>query len=363
MIMNDSLILVINPGSTTSKVALFRGFKDGVEEKITSTIEHGSEELEGFEKVADQKNMRLEYIRQFMAKADVGLTSLDAVVGRGGLLKPITGGTYRVNEKMLSHLKQGFQGEHASNLGGLLAHSLAREAKAESFIVDPVVVDEMVPAAKISGSPEFERKSIFHALNQKAVARRYAGEKDVSYHDLTVIVAHMGGGISVGLHHEGEVIDVNNALAGEGPFSPNRAGTLPTLDLAMHCLEENPDPVKMKNKLVKKSGVVSYLGTNDMKEVEKRAENGDEEAELIFRAMAYQVAKEIGSLYPPSPDEPEAILLTGGIAHSDRFTGLVREKVEYIAPVRVYPGEEEMKALAQGANRVLKGEEEAKTYE
>jgi len=362
MRMQKNRILVINPGSTSTKIALFRGDEDGVEDVFTRTIEHQQQELEKFETVTDQSDLRLNYITEFMESTDVELSSLAAVVGRGGLLKPITGGTYRVNDKMLEDLEKGLQGEHASNLGGLLAYSLARKAEAESFIVDPVVVDEMEPVAKISGLPELERRSIFHALNQKAVARKYAQSQNKSYDEITVIVVHLGGGISVGLHHEGSVIDVNNALSGEGPFSPNRAGTLPALDLAMYCYEDDVDYSQLKRKLLKEGGVAGYLGTNDMREVEKRAEE-DDEARLVFRAMTYQVAKEIGSLAPAAPERPEAVLLTGGIAHSEQFVDSVSDRVEFIAPVHTYPGEEELAALASGANRVLKGQEEAKIYE
>ncbi len=361
--MSENRILVLNPGSTSTKIALFSGDETGVEEEFNQTIEHQQKELEQFDKVTDQQELRLEYITDFIQETDFELSSLSAVVGRGGLLKPITGGTYSVNKKMREDLKEGLQGEHASNLGGLLAYSLARKADAEAYIVDPVVVDEMEPVAKISGRPELERRSIFHALNQKAVARKFAAQQDSDYEDLTVIVTHLGGGISVGLHHEGKVIDVNNALCGEGPFSPNRAGTLPTLDLAMYCYEEDMTESNMKKKLLKQGGVVGYLGTNDMKEVEEKVENGDERAQLVFKAMAYQVAKEIGSLAPAAPAEIEGILLTGGIAYSDKFVKMVKERVEFIAPVEVFPGEEEMTALAAGANRVLTGQEKAKTYE
>lgn len=361
--MSDNRILVLNPGSTSTKIALFTGDETGVGEIFTRTIEHQQEELEKYDKVTDQQELRLSYITSFIEEADLELSSLSAVVGRGGLLKPITGGTYTVNAKMRRDLEKGLQGEHASNLGGLLAHALAEKADAEAYIVDPVVVDEMRTVAKISGKPELERRSIFHALNQKAVARKFADQLDCGYENLTVIVTHLGGGISVGLHHEGKVIDVNNALCGEGPFSPNRAGTLPTLDLAMYCYEDEMTESSMKKQLLKQGGVVGYLGTNDMKEVEERAAEGDEKAQLVFKAMAYQVAKEIGSLAPAAPAEIDGILLTGGIAYSDKFVQMVTDRVEFIAPVKVFPGEEEMSALAAGANRVLTGQEKAKIYE
>lgn len=329
---------------------------------MTSNIEHSQAELAGFEKITDQLDLRVKYIREFLKENNVEINDLDAIVGRGGLLKPIPGGTYQVNDKMLKDLKAGLQGEHASNLGGLIADTLAAEAGAKAFIVDPVVVDELDDLARLSGHPFFERKSIFHALNQKAVARNYASEIGEKYEDITVIIAHLGGGISVGLHHEGKVIDVNNALAGEGPYSPNRSGGLPTLDLANYCFEPDSDYNDVKKKLLGNGGVVAYLNTNDMREVEEKAEAGDEEADLIYSGMAYQVAKEIGSLGPVVRGKVDAILLTGGIAYSDYFVNQVEDQVGFLALVKVYPGEEEMSALAAGAHRVLTGQEDAKTY-
>lgn len=357
--MSENNILVINPGSTSSKLALYQG----QQEVMASNIEHSKEELSGFEKITDQLNLRVKYIREFLNENDVKINDLDAVVGRGGLLKPIPGGTYQVNDKMLEDLKAGLQGEHASNLGGLIADSLATEADAQAFIVDPVVVDELDDLARLSGHPLFERKSIFHALNQKAVARNYASETGKKYEEITVIVAHLGGGISVGLHYQGKVIDVNNALAGEGPYSPNRSGGLPTLDLANYCYEPDNDYNDVKKKLLGNGGVVAYLNTNDMRDVEEKAEAGDQEADLIYSGMAYQVAKEIGSLGPVVKGKVDAILLTGGIAYSDYFVDQVKDQVGYLAPIKVYPGEEEMSALAAGAERVLTGQEEAKIYQ
>ncbi|MFW6301830.1 MAG: butyrate kinase, partial [Bacillota bacterium] len=333
------------------------------QEVMASNIEHSKEELSGFEKITDQLDLRVKYIREFLKENEIDIQDLDAVVGRGGLLKPIPGGTYQVNDKMLEDLKAGLQGEHASNLGGLIADTLAAEADAKAFIVDPVVVDELDELARLSGHPLFERKSIFHALNQKAVARNYASEIGRAYDEITVIVAHLGGGISVGLHSGGKVIDVNNALAGEGPYSPNRSGGLPTLDLANYCYKPDSDYKDVKKKLLGDGGVVAYLNTNDMREVEEKAEAGDQEADLIYSGMAYQVAKEIGSLGPVVNGKVDAILLTGGIAYSDYFVNQVKDQVGYLAPVKVYPGEEEMSALAAGAQRVLTGQEEAKNYQ
>jgi len=356
--MSELNILVINPGSTSTKLALYRG----LEEHFTSTINHEQQELEKFAAISDQLDFRLELIEDFLEEQNFAPGKLAAVVGRGGLLKPISGGTYEVNDRMLADLKEGLQGEHASNLGGQLAHSLAEKAEARAFIVDPVVVDELTPLARLSGHPDLPRHSIFHALNQKAVARRYARENGRDYQEVEVIVAHLGGGISCGLHREGRVVDVNNALSGEGPYSPNRSGGLPTLDLAELCLSGKYSAGEMKEKLLKSGGVAGYLGTNNMIEVEEKARAGDEEYDRIFRGMAYQVSKEIGSLAAVSGENLEAIILTGGIAHSRYFVRLVRKRVEFLAPVKIYPGEEEMQALAAGAYRVLTGQEEAREY-
>ncbi|MGM0410020.1 MAG: butyrate kinase [Bacillota bacterium] len=354
----SEMILAINPGSTSTKLALY----DGLEEIFVENISHDAEELKEFDKITDQLDLRLSYIFDFLEKRDMDLDNLSAVVGRGGLLKPIPGGTYKVNEKMIKHLKEGYLGEHASNLGGLLAKSIADKVNLPSYIVDPVVVDELQEVARLSGLPEIERASIFHALNQKAVARKYARENNLNYEEINVIVAHLGGGISVGIHKEGKVVDVNNALSGEGPFSPNRSGGLPTYDLFEMCYDDQYSYEEIKKKLVGKGGVIAYLGSNDMIEVEKRAENGDEKAKLVFESMAYQTAKEIASLAPVNNGRIDAIILTGGIAYSNYFVEYIKESLEFIAPVIVYPGEEELKSLAAGAYRVLKGEEEAKIY-
>mgnify|MGYP006272722093 FL=1 len=354
----EKMILVINPGSTSTKLGLYRG----LEEVFVENISHDAEELKDFKKITDQQDLRLSYILDFLEDKEVELDHLSAVVGRGGLLKPIPGGTYKVNEKMIEDLNKGVQGEHASNLGGILAKSIADKVDIPSFIVDPVVVDELQDVARLSGLPEIERVSIFHALNQKAVARKYAKDHNQKYEDLNLIVAHLGGGISVGIHNKGKVIDVNDALSGEGPFSPNRSGGLPSFDLFEMCYDENYSYEDIKKKLVGKGGVVAYLGTNDMIEVEDKVEEGNEKYELVFKAMAYQTSKEIASLAPVTNGKIDAIILTGGIAYSDYFVERIKESVGFIAPIEIYPGEEELKALAAGAKRVLNGEEEAKEY-
>ncbi len=349
-------ILAINPGSTSTKIAFFRD----EEQVFKESLHHPKEELDKYEKIVDQYEFRLGVILKFLEEKKI--EKLDAVVGRGGLLKPIPGGTYRVNEAMLHDLRIGLQGEHASNLGGILAYEIGKKYSAPAFIVDPVVVDEMEPIAKISGLPEIERRSIFHALNQKAVARQAAKDLGKTYEEVNLIVVHLGGGISVGVHKGGRVVDVNNALNGDGPFAPERAGGLPVWDAMKLALSGKYTERELKKKLAGKGGVVAYLGTNNMREVEEKVKAGDEKAKLIFEAMAYQVAKEIGADATVLKGQVDAIVLTGGLAYSDLFVNMVKERVSFIGKVMVYPGEDEMRALACGALRVLRGEEEAKEY-
>ncbi len=351
-------ILVINPGSTSTKISVF----EDEEEILKENIHHSKEELEPFEKIVDQYEFRKKIILETLQKKGFDLRQLSATVGRGGLLRPIPGGTYRVNERMLHDLRIGLQGEHASNLGGILAHEIAKPLGIPAFIVDPVVVDEMEPIAKLSGLPEIERRSIFHALNQKAVARQAAADMGKKYEEVNFIVVHLGGGISVGVHRKGRVVDVNNALNGDGPYAPERAGGLPVWDAMKLALSGKYTEQELKKKLAGKGGVVAYLGTNDMREVEERVKAGDEKARLVFEGMAYQVAKEIGAGATVLKGQVDAIIITGGLARSDMFVGWVKERVSFIAPVKVYPGEDEMRALAMGVLRVLRGEEEAKEY-
>lgn len=351
-------MLIINPGSTSTKIAVY----DGLEPVFVETLRHSAEELAPYSTIFDQYEFRKNVIIKAVEDRGIELSSLNAVVGRGGLLKPIEGGTYSVNEKMLEDLKIGVQGQHASNLGGVIAYEIAKTYNIPSFIVDPVVVDEMHDVARISGMPEIERKSIFHALNQKAVAKRYAKEKGVKYEDLNLIVAHMGGGISVGAHKKGRIVDVNNALDGEGPFSPERSGGVPVGDLVKMCFSGRYTQDEIKKKITGKGGLVAYLGTNDGREVKKMMEEGNKEAELLYKAMAYQVAKEIGSCAAVLKGEVDAIILTGGLAYGEEYVSWIKERVSFISPVVVYPGEDEMLALAEGGLRVLKGEETAKEY-
>lgn len=351
-------LLVINPGSTSTKIGLFQNDKILFEE----TLRHPVEELDIFDKITDQFEFRKDIILNALEKNNIEIKEINAIVGRGGLLKPIEGGTYEVNENMLNDLKIGISGEHASNLGGILAYEIAKEIGVKAFIVDPVVVDELQDLARISGMKGIVRMSIFHALNQKAVARRYAKSIGKKYEDLNLIVAHLGGGISIGAHNHGKVIDVPNALDGEGPFSPERSGGLPVGSLIKLCYSGECTLKEVIKRVKGNGGLVSYLGTNDAREVEKMIEHGDEYAELIYHAMAYQVAKEIGSAATVLMGKVDAIILTGGIAYSKLFTNWIEEMVSFISKVIIYPGEDELMALAEGGLRVLRGEEEGKKY-
>jgi len=352
-------ILVINPGSTSTKLAIFEDEK----EVLRETIRHSSDELAPFQRITDQYEFRKRVILEFVQKAGYDIKSFDAIVGRGGLVRPIPSGTYEVDELMLQELREGRYGEHASNLGALIANELAKEAGVKAYIVDPVVVDEMMEMARYSGHPDFIRKSIFHALNQKAMARRVAKELGKRYEEVNVIVAHMGGGISIGAHRKGRVVDVNNALDGDGPFTPERSGTLPMTQLIDLCYsgEYTLDDVK---KLIKgRGGLVAYLGTNDAREVQDRVREGDEYATLVYRAMAHQIGKWIGKMAAALDFDVDAIVLTGGLAYDDEFlVPWIKEMVSFIAPVYVYPGGDEERALAEGVLRVLRGEEKAKRY-
>jgi len=354
----DYKILVINPGSTSTKVMLFSNEQLLFEKKI----EHSSKELSNFNKIIDQYHFRQDIILSFLKEKGINLSTLNAVVGRGGLLKPIASGTYRINEKMLEDLRRGVMGEHASNLGGLLAYGIAENLSIPSYIVDPVVIDEMKPVARISGMPEIPRISILHALNQKAVARKAALDLGKKYERLNFIVAHLGGGISVGIHCRGNVIDVNNALNGEGPFTPERSGGVPVGGLVELCFSGKFTKDEIMKKIKDKGGLVAYLNTNDVREVVKMIKHGDKKAKLILEAMAYQVAKEIGAGTTVLKGQIDAIILTGGIAYNNEFVNMVRDRVSFLSLVMVYPGEEEMLSLCEGALRVLKREEMEKIY-
>lgn len=357
--MSKRLLLAINPGSTSTKFSVFEE-TDLVFEKFLS---HSTEELAGFEKITDQFHFRKELIMNELLARETDLERIVAVVGRGGLVKPIESGVYPVNEKMKDDLRAGLSGQHASSLGGLIADDIASFLPmATAFIVDPVVVDELQPVARISGHPEIERKSIFHALNQKAVARDYANSIGREYEDLNLIVAHMGGGVSVGVHNKGKVIDVNNALSGDGPFSPERSGGLPANQLADLCFSGKYSRSEIMSMLVGKGGMVAYLGTNNFVEVCKRIEDGDRKALLIRNAASYQVGKEIGALAAVLNGKVDAIILTGGMAHQEDIVKNIESMVSFIAEVVVYPGEDEMKALAYSGLLALDGKIAVRTY-
>lgn len=351
-------LLIINPGSTSTKISVFEDEK----EIFGETLRHSSEEIGKFKHIVDQQNFRTEIILKALKDNNIDINELDAVVGRGGLLKPILSGTYKVNDTMLKDVKESVKGEHASNLGAIIANEIANSIGKSAYIVDPVVVDELDEIARLSGIPELPRKSIFHALNQKAVAKRYAKENSKNYEDVNVIVAHMGGGVSVGAHRKGKIVDVNNALDGEGAFSPERSGGVPSGDLARMCFSGKYTLDEILKKITGKGGFVAYLDTNDARIVENAALEGDSKAKLIHDAMGYQVAKDIGAAAAVLNGQVDAIILTGGMAYGKPMVNVIKEKVAFIAPIIVYPGEDEMLALAQGVIRVLNEEEESKEY-
>ena len=357
--MAKRLILAINPGSTSTKFSLFE------EESLIfeKSLRHTTEELAGFDKITDQFNFRKDLIMNELFARKINLSEIMAVVGRGGLIKPIESGIYLVNEEMKNDLIAGISGVHASNLGGLIAVDIAKFLPtASAYIVDPVVVDELQSVARISGHPEIERKSIFHALNQKAVSRVYADSIGSKYEDLCLVVAHMGGGVSVGAHRYGKVIDVNNALNGDGPFSPERSGGLPSGQLADLCFNGKYSHAEIMNMLTGKGGMVAYLGTNNFMEVCDMANKGDEKALLIRNAVSYQISKEIGAMAAVLHGHVDAIILTGGMAYQDANIRSIKSMVEFIAKVVVYPGEDELKALAFNGLLALDGKIEIKTY-
>ena len=350
--------LIINPGSTSTKIGVFEDETLLFEE----TLRHSTEEIAQYASIVDQKDFRKKIIMDLLAEKDFDIHSLQVVVGRGGMLKPIPGGTYAVTDDLLEDLKVGRQGQHASNLGGILAREIGDSIGVPSYIVDPVVVDELMPIARYSGVPELPRTSVFHALNQKAVAKRYAKENQVAYDSLRLIVVHMGGGVSVGAHTGGKVVDVFNALDGDGAFSPERAGGVPNGELVRLCYSGKYTEKEMIKQLVGKAGFNAYCGSNDARDIEAMAKNGDKHAQLVFDAFLYQVSKDIGAQAAVLSGKVDQIILTGGIAYGKYATEEITKRVKFIAPVTVYGGEDELLALAQGALRVLKGEEKAMEY-
>ena len=350
-------ILVINPGSTSTKIGVFE------DETLLfdKTLRHSAEEISQFNTIPAQKDWRRDLVMRALREEGFDSRTLSAVSGRGGLLRPIRGGTYAVNDNLVRDCTIGVQGQHASNLGGLIAREIGDELGIPSYIVDPVVVDELADVARYAGHPLFQRVSIFHALNQKAVAKRFAKEHGKKYEDLNLIVCHMGGGCSIGAHVKGSVVDTQNALDGEGPFSPERSGTLPTGQLVKLCCSGKYTEAELNRMLSGRGGLVAYTGSNDMRYLLAEAEH-DKQIAGVVDAFHYQIGKEIGSMAAVMHGKVDQIIFTGGIAYGKETIDAISEMVSWIAPITVYPGEDELLALAQGALRVLKGEEKAKEY-
>ena len=363
-------ILVVNPGSTSTKMAVFEDEKP----ILVRNIAHSAEQLAPFGNIIEQQDFRRQLVLDELKAAGIPL-EFDAVIGRGGLVKPISGGVYEINQRMLDDTLHGcVMHSHACNLGCLIAHEIAElinsqrptsshHPKCRSFIADPGVVDELSPLARISGSPLMPRIAIWHALNQRAIARRYASGIGKEYEDLNLIICHLGGGISVAAHEKGKAIDTNNALDGEGPFSPERAGSLPSVDLIRLCFSGKYNEQQLLKRIAGKAGLNAHLGTNDMREILQRINNGDKHAKLIVDAMIYHIAKFIAAEGAVLCGDVDAILITGGMAHSEYIISELRRRISYLAPVFTFPGEDEMKALALNALAVLQGKRKAKEYD
>ena len=352
-------ILVINPGSTSTKMAVYYDEKPILLRNIT----HTADELAPFDAITEQQDFRRQLVLDELRQADIPL-EFDAVIGRGGLVKPISGGVYEINQQMIDDTLHGcVMHNHACNLGCLIAHEIAQMMPGcRSFIADPGVVDELSPLARISGSPLMPRICIWHALNQRAIARRYARGIGKEYEDLNLIICHLGGGISVAAHEHGRAIDTNNALDGEGPFSPERAGSLPAADLIRLCFSGKYNEKQLLKRIAGKAGLNAHLGTNNMREILQRIQQGDQHAELIVDAMIYHIAKNIAAEAAVLCGKVDAILLTGGMAHSDYIVSRLRRRIDFLAPVYTFPGEDEMEALALNALAVLRGKREVKIY-
>ncbi|MBN2649670.1 MAG: butyrate kinase [Prolixibacteraceae bacterium] len=352
-------VLAINPGSTSTKFAVYNE-KECV---FSKTIRHPLEQLLRYKNIVDQFAFRKGVIIEALVEEGIEVDAIKYIIGRGGLTYPLESGVYRVNNLMLEHLREGVMGHHASNLGGMLADYIALQIpNAKAFIADPVVTDEMDEVARFSGHPRFQRQSIFHALNQKATARFHAKKMGKNYTEMRLIIAHLGGGISVGAHKNGRVVDVNNGLDGEGAFSPERSGTLPVGQLIDLCFNGKLSQEQIRRMVVGEGGYVAYLGTNDALEVEKRVEKGDEKAKLVQEALFYQVGKMIGEMAVVLEGKVDGILLTGGLAYDKQLETYIRNRTAFISEVFVYPGEDELEALAMNAFRVANGEIEAREY-
>ncbi|MDR2511022.1 MAG: butyrate kinase [Bacteroidales bacterium] len=352
------LALIINPGSTSTKIAVYQDRK----QIFTKTLRHSPEELKLFPTIASQFEFRKNIILSELKGTNINITDFQITMGRGGLCKPIPSGVYEVNEALKNDLKIGVMGQHASNLGGLIADDIAKGIpNAKAYIADPVVVDELDDIARISGLKEIKRVSIFHALNQKIIAKKYAAEIHRPYESLNLIAAHLGGGVSVGIHKNGRVVETNNGLLGEGPLTPERSGGLPAMPLVELCFSGNYSKDEILKLIAGKGGFASYFGTNDAREAERMSET-DPKAKLIFDAFIYQTTKEIGAMATVVAGKVDAILLTGGMAYSQYVTEEITKRVSFIAKVKVYPGEDEMEALAENAFGILDGSIEAKRY-
>ena len=350
--------LIINPGSTSTKIGVFEDETLLFEE----TLRHSTEEIAQYASIVDQKDFRKEIIVNLLKEKNFDINSLNMVVGRGGMLKPIPGGTYAVSDDLLEDLKIGKQGQHASNLGGILAKEIGDSIGVPSYIVDPVVVDELDAISRYSGVPELPRTSVFHALNQKAVAKRYAKEQGKDYASLNLVVVHMGGGVSVGAHKQGKVVDVFNALDGDGAFSPERAGAVPSGALIKMCFSGQYTEKEVYKKICGNGGFNAYCNTNDMRDVDKMVEAGDAKAKEVRDAFIRQVAKDIGSMACVLEGKVDQIVVTGGIAYDKAVVEGLKAQAGWIAPMTIYPGEDELLALVQGGLRVLNGEEQAMVY-
>lgn len=356
--MDNALLLIVNVGSTSTKVALFRGTQPVVQDTIT----YRAEELSGYAGLSDQLPRRREDLHQFVERNAIPLTDIELFISRGGLGKPGPAGAYAIDKAMCEDLLSGTYGRHPSALGPAMMLDLAGQYGKRAIIIDPPSTDEFDPLARISGLPEIERRSAFHALNQKAAARRAARAIGRAYEDVRLVVAHLGGGITIGAHRRGRVADCTHGLT-EGPMTPERAGTLPTQDLVDLALSGTPDRKQLQLRLVGRGGLAAYLGTTDAKQVEAMIQQGDEKARRIYQAMAYQIAKDIGAMRVALEGPADGIVLTGGLAHSQMLTGWIREWIEGLAPVFIFPGEDEMAALAEGGLRVLSGEEPVSRYD
>ncbi len=348
---------MINPGSTSTKIAIYTNQELIMEQSIP----HSLDELSKFERISDQLDFRKEMVVKAVIDQGILLQDLNAIVARGGLLRPLSGGTYQINQEMVNDLKIGIQGEHASNLAGLIANDLARELNIPAFTVDPVSVDEFIPEARISGIPEIKRRSLGHALNIKATARQAARDMGLDFYHHNFVVAHLGGGISIAPLLKGRIIDYNNANE-SGPFSPERCGQLPVGDLVKLAFSGKYTLSQLKKRMIGQGGLTAYLGSNNCQKIEEMINEGDQQAKAVYNGMIYQIAKEIGTMAAVLSGDIDAIILTGGLAYSKMVTQGIIEYIHYIAPVKVYPGAMEMLALCQGALRVLSGEEEPLEY-